>query len=308
MRKFLADRKRSISVEPDELWDMVLALSYIGGKPAREEAVPFLRDALRDQHVNERQLATTALGILGPDARDALPDLVKAFDDTDPTVRRNAVVAVGQFGKDAVSATPALVKLLDPQQPDDVRRYAVEAIGNIGTPAVEQALPALRRTLKNDPHWQVRQRVVWTLQFVPDLAKSGIVPDLELLLEDTDKGPPRLVRYEAAVLLGHRLKQRVSDKTIDVLVENLNDEIGIYLGPGQHVTAEGDIGRKGGMADIGEGDARYLPADALAEIGPRANRKDVIDSLKKLAATSKDPKARSSAEKALEKITGKKDK
>ena len=226
-------------------------------------------------------------------------------------MRRNAALALSKMEEKAAPAAPALIKLLDPNEPDEVRLYAVEAIAHAGRGPTEKALPHLRRMIAlkgGDSNWQVRQRSVWALQNLPDIQQAGLVPELVLILEETEP-EPRLVRYEAAVLLGIRLGPRVPDKTIKVLVDNLNDE-SILVYKGSKIKARGRNEIIHGSKPKAEAadDARYLPALALAAIGPKANREDVITSLKKVAETTKSPQTRKIAEEALEKITGKKDK
>ncbi len=107
-----------------------------------------------------------------------------------------------------------------------------------------------------------------------------------------------MVRYEAAVLLGFRLGPKVSDKVIDVLVENLNDvDIKVYN--------SGASGSKDGPTETATGDARWLAAMALQKIGPRAKRQDVIEALQRLKSSS-DIKSRRACHAAvqLKAITG----
>src|SRR5262249_32716523 len=154
----------------------------------------------------------------------ALSDLVEALKDPDAQVRRNAALALGNLREKGEDAVPALVKLLDPRDPsDDVRRYAMEALAFIcekaGEKPVLEALPTLRKVIQDGRTWRVRQRVVWVLAGLRDRELKNVVDDLKPVLEET-KSEPRLVRYEAAVLLGQRLGPDAPDKTLDVLLEN----------------------------------------------------------------------------------------
>jgi len=255
-------------------------------------------------------LAAAALANVGPEAFTALKDLTAALHDTEPNVRRNAALAIGRMKGVAVSALPDLAGLIiDPKaQPDDVRLYATEAIAYIGHEAHEKLptfLPELERVISKDPAWQVRQRAVWALGGLEDIEKAGVVPVLESILDETERDT-RLVRYEAAVLLGMRLGPKAPPKTTDVLVANLKDEsIRVYGGSGTDVKGGGkEVTGEQKVVVRSEGDARWLPAIALGNIGPKANRADVIEALKD-AQGSKDAKVREAATEALKKITSK---
>src|SRR5262249_9418189 len=145
--------------------------------------------------------------------------------------------------------------------------------------------PTLRKVIQDDPTWRVRQRVVWVLACLTDRELKNVVDDLKPVLEET-KSEPRLVRYEAAVLLGQRLGPDAPDKTLDVLLENLNDkDIRIYKGSGASVSGTGPEARSGKdtVTENLAGDARALPANALGKIGAKANRPAIIESLKEAA-------------------------
>ena len=123
----------------------------------------------------------------------------------------------------------------------------------------------------------------------------------------------KLVRYEAAVLLGlnyGKLKNvkdadKIYDLVIDTLVQNLNDpDTRLYYGPSNKAKGGGyDPATPEDPKALSGGDGRWLPAMALSRIGPRAtNRPDVIKALKSAAEDSKDPKVKEWVEKALRAI------
>ena len=253
--------------------------------------------------------AARSLGGLGEYAADAVPKLGEVLNnDKDAEVRRNAALALGRIGPKAKSAVPNLIKALDPSEPDDVRRYAVEAIAYIGEKSpdvIERALRDLIRVIREDKAWRVRQRAVWALGGIQDLEKSGVVPELEPVLDETDK-EIKLVRYEAAVLLGTRLKSKVSPKVIKVLVENLNDkDIKIYLGAAAGVAGGGpEKTGSSGVKESSEGDARWLPAMAVESIGKTADKPEVEAALTFAKDDSKDLKVADWVDKARRSIKG----
>jgi HEAT repeat protein len=304
LRDVLRELRRK-KADIEEIRDAALALGNIGG-PEAGEAVEVLCEALQDKDDDPttRRLASAALAGIGPDATKAIPDLIVALSDADAPVRRNAALALGRMKEKALPAVPALIKLLNPKdQPEDVRRYAVEAIAYIGPEAAEEALPSLKRVIRDDPAWRVRQRAVWALGGLRDLRQAGVVPDLEEVLSEKEH-ETRLVRYEAAVLLGMRLGPDVPDKTLDVLLANLTDkDIRIYHGSDASV-GDKKVEDKVGTDKVTEnasGDARWLPARALGNIGPKARRAEIIDALKE-AAEAKDKKVTEAAKEALRRI------
>src|SRR5205085_4604058 len=85
-----------------------------------------------------RQAAATALGQIGPAAREAVPALTPLLRDPDGDVRSAAFQALGRIGPAAAAAVPALVEALaDPAR----RGPAAEALAAIGPAAV----PELRK-------------------------------------------------------------------------------------------------------------------------------------------------------------------
>jgi HEAT repeat protein len=134
-------------------------------------------------HADDRAHAASALGGIGPVAKDAVPGLVKLLHDPDENVRRAAADALGGIGPAAV---PGLAKLL--HDPDgNVRGYAASALSRIG-PAAEAAVPALAAALK-DADAEVRWWVADALKAIGPAS----VPALTAALKDADAGMRRLV-------------------------------------------------------------------------------------------------------------------
>jgi hypothetical protein len=123
------------------------------------DSVPALIGALKNPDVRLRRNVVLAFGALSGgwwqfgcrparvDIRPALPALVAAFGDSDKDVRAWAAQAVGNMG---TSAIPAVRPLLDLLTADDkgVRISACMALGQIG-PGANAALPALRAALSD---------------------------------------------------------------------------------------------------------------------------------------------------------------
>ena len=105
----------------------VLALSIMG--PVAHEAAPALIEILTDK--KNKRLQAVAAGALGNLlAEEAVPALRNSLRDEDRFVRLEAARALGRIGSPAKSAIPALVGALkDPEA--DVREAAAEALKKI---------------------------------------------------------------------------------------------------------------------------------------------------------------------------------
>ena len=114
-------------------------------------ALPVLISALKDNDRGVRLSAASALGQIGPAAKEAVPALIAALKDKDIWVRRNAASALTRIGPAAKGTVPALIAALRDKQPG-VRMYAAVALGNISH-AAKEAVPALIVALKDKDIW-----------------------------------------------------------------------------------------------------------------------------------------------------------
>ncbi len=127
--------------------------SWFGGKPSsywrrllREEdapalkapeAVPVLREALRDKNPGVRARAAFTLGALGPQASAAVPDLIEALNDDSGSPDKDAVrflklllrvkadgtkIQSAQFGSDHEAAYYAVADALVDIDPEAARK------------------------------------------------------------------------------------------------------------------------------------------------------------------------------------------
>jgi HEAT repeat protein len=75
--------------------------------------VPSLIESLRETPPAVKCASATALGKLGPAAREAIPCLINLLKDGDPWVRSASASALGHLGPVAKSAIPSLYSLLE---------------------------------------------------------------------------------------------------------------------------------------------------------------------------------------------------
>jgi HEAT repeat protein len=302
LRGLLADK------DPEIVRGAALALGNIGGAAA-DEAVGVLSDALAKGDLLTRLQASAALANIGEGAALAVPELIRTLDDKEADLRRNAAFALSSVGAKAVLAVPALARHLGRGETNaDVRKYCAEALEKMNGDDIVPVVPDLLRAVKDDKASEVRQRCIWALARVRDLEALGIVEPLIAVLDEKEDAQA-LVRYDAARCLGVRLKGKAPDKAVDVLVQMLHDKrLLVYEGSGADVTGSSVEGVKG-AANVAMrlgGDARFLAAEALEQIGtPKAKRQDVIDALIEVGR-SPDEKTREAVKKALDAIRGKK--
>jgi HEAT repeat protein len=273
--------------DPEMAYSVALVLANIGGAAARS-AVPVLCRTLQSSDVALRRESALAMARIGVEAAEGVTELTRALNDVDPLVRRNAALALGRVGPKAGPSVPLLMNLFSAHdQPMEIRAAAGEALSRI-SPAVESAIPALLKLLKEETDSRLKQWAVLALGRLDDPEEKGVVSGLIALLADASP-EARLVRYDAAVLLGVQLGSKAPDKVLDVLGAYLRDkEVRAYLGSNPEI-------RTGGLAastdettlkPIYQGDCRYQAAIALARIGRRANRPDIMNGLREAARSS----------------------
>jgi hypothetical protein len=107
-----------------------------------KHGVPTLVRMLDHSEARMRSEAASALGSIGPDARDAVPALIRALSDDDHGskeyghgpplfVCRSAAEALGDIGPDAAAAVAALQQLCERSSREIVRETAARAIDKI---------------------------------------------------------------------------------------------------------------------------------------------------------------------------------
>jgi HEAT repeat protein len=161
------------------------------------EAIPKLRQALRDNDPLVKRDAAMALAQLEPEpVRAALDDLVELSKDGSSLVRRAAVgVLVRIIGPEDGKVTAALRALLTDAD-EETRRNAALALSNIGGKEAAPAAPVLVDALQRGDIELRRQAAAGLKNLGPDAVRA--VPGLVQALKDADLE----LRAHAALALG----------------------------------------------------------------------------------------------------------
>ncbi len=308
--------------DPDTAMLAAFALIRVGGPMARP-AVPVMIHTLSNPDPTKQEQAATFLGELGPDAADAVTALAAAVQqDRAVPVRSRAALALTKIGAEAVRATPQLLEALRSADTpetlkEDVRKLIAEVFLQMGYPNSREAMPHLLDFIAKDANLGMRQRCIDVFIFMeaadfPKIRSANGRSAEEVLtavLSDRSADASPIVKYDAARALALNLRDKAPEKAADLLLEMLtNDNLKIYGGTDATVTSIGSEGTTGTTQQNPrlEGDARFLAANALGVMGSKANRRDVIDALKKATTDDKDKTGRLKAEakKALSLIGG----
>jgi HEAT repeat protein len=315
--------------DPETRRKAAYALGNMGGEPARR-ALPELRKALADADPVVQALAAACLSKAGPDAAPAADDLARVLSlSKSPEVRGNCAVAMGRMCRDAPRGggrggveeiakrvMPALIDAIKPapgvtdpaeaRAVEMVRVLAAEAIGFVGQPFNESAIPTIREILKKDPSQPVRMFCVQCLFNLRDLDRHDLTPVLTAVLEEKDPESV-MVRFETARLLAHSMRERAPDRTAATLVEMVHHpRLRVNLGSGaaiEGVTSEGAGGSSKVTESLG-GDGRFLAAQAMAWLGDKARKnKELMEALR-AAAEDPEPRLKEEARKTLKVLEG----
>jgi HEAT repeat protein len=102
-------------------------------------AVPVLERRLADSAASEEHKVLACTGLRALKEKSSIPPLVSALKDQSARVRKEATLALGVIAP-AEAETALLTALSDSDE--DVRYFAADALGNVRTPAVMQAIEA----------------------------------------------------------------------------------------------------------------------------------------------------------------------
>jgi HEAT repeat protein len=212
---------------------------------------------LQSPDAEERREAAVDLGRAG---RQAVPLLLRAMADKDWRVRKTAVEALVAIQGESVIA--GLIEALKIEDNAGARNSAIEALVQIGEPALEYLLPVLTA-----PDPDVRKFIV---DILGDTRDSRAVPALITRLADDDD---ENIRVAAAEALG---KMR-DPRAVDALLACLN----------RHQEGWLDYAAAEALGEIGD---RRALEPLLAALDRRGLREPVLGSLGKIGnANTIDP-------------------
>lgn len=132
-----------------------------------EFVLPCLKRGLRDNDPGVRRVSAAAFTDIAPDAvAKAVPEMVihlRRKDAENEDVLAFLIEALGRAGQSAASAVPIITEFLEREPPAGVqdeapqlRIYAADSLGNIGSPAADDAIPKLTQTLSDpNPYFQM---------------------------------------------------------------------------------------------------------------------------------------------------------
>jgi HEAT repeat protein len=140
---------------------------------SNREALPILRESLRDEDVLVRQSAARVIGEIGQDAHVMISDLATRLNDADAQVRHAILHALGQLGPEAV---PELVKVLADARVAS-RRDAALALGQPGSHAGD-AVAVLTKHLLEDEAEIVSRSCAGALGRIGAAGVPGLVKGL----------------------------------------------------------------------------------------------------------------------------------
>jgi HEAT repeat protein/beta-lactamase regulating signal transducer with metallopeptidase domain len=232
-----------------------------------EEALPGLRQGLKDKSRNVRRFAAATLSRNNLWANGAAAELLASLRDRDPYVRCDAVNALGYVKPRPKEYLPALLQTMKDED-NRVRNATIAQLGNMG-PAAKGAVPALVDVLDNDAP-PLRVSAIQALVRIKPEPKA-VLPALVRAVEE----PRRGVELHAVVALGS-------------------------LGPGAAEAVPALVtALKRHLRDPNVGNTAQI-VEALGDIGPPA--RDAVPLIKQLREVFRNPQMQQAFDSALQKI------
>ncbi|MBF0554225.1 MAG: HEAT repeat domain-containing protein [Nitrospirae bacterium] len=162
-----------------------------------DEIIPYLMDALKDEHAEVRRQAVTFLG--WKDISEAVPGLIQSLQDKDELVRKAAVSALANI-KDTSAVLPLMRTLAD--EAIEIRQKSLEAIKMITakeiTFNIELTGDALAAAVNELKDWWQRERMLGVGDSVVE-QYSGVVASVSPV-EKYEAQPPAAEEPESAAM------------------------------------------------------------------------------------------------------------
>ena len=157
-----------------------IAFAQLG--PKAKEAVPTLKDALKDEEIFVRLMAADALWLISHNADEVLPVFIDAFKNGGPNDQDIVITRFEEMGSSAIPAIPTLIEVLKNGKDHFIRAEAALALGSIG-PKADRAVPELIAAAKKDESDYVRSDAIEALGKIGD---EKAIPAVINALDDED--------------------------------------------------------------------------------------------------------------------------
>ena len=187
--------------------------------------VPLLVEALQDEDVRIREMASQLLGVIPSQAKAAVPQLIHVLTDENEDVRSVAVSTLGRIAIAVPTVQPEITEqLMDlTDESQAVRSAIVDALGDIAvaTPGVQLKITEKLIEVLKAPNFFIyrsRRNHNFHVQVAGELASIGstAVPSLLKALNATDAG----VRHHAAIALV-QIDSQTDEAIIPLLIQAL---------------------------------------------------------------------------------------
>ena len=164
-------------------WLGVIGALLVAVLPAGAADLDGLMKKMKDKDTDLRRQAAQELSELGPEAKEALPLLIQGLKDSDLFVRRFSAKAIGKIGPEASSALTALRSVaLNPKETKEVQEAAIAALGKLGKGSVDVLVSTLKDKGKEN---DVRRKAIESLGDMGADARSALDTLVEALKGET---------------------------------------------------------------------------------------------------------------------------
>lgn len=141
--------------DPEEVPDVRSAAALALGKVGGDHALELLKRMSQTDDKTIKSYSVHGLGMLGRE--EGLPELLEALKDEDNQVFASAAEAIGKLGKPVV---PHLIQLLGKNHAEDIRCVAA---WQLGTLRYTDAVKPLVGVVKTDPNSELVALAIWAL-------------------------------------------------------------------------------------------------------------------------------------------------